>query len=132
MTTEQLYPLATQDGKSIPLETVSPKAVVNWNIAANSVEAITIPSTVGTLAWLYSTKDVIFSQSHGGNLPSVLIEGTAYLNALMVPASTLVVIKTVPGAGSILNLHATGAANVYLNFVEQWAALYQANQINIG
>ena len=127
MAASQIYPLATQDGKAVPLDVAEPIALIYYPLVANTKKDITIPGG-WTFMYVFSTCNCVLS-TNDTDLPNTLVDGTTYNDAIFIPANTPVIITTVAGAGSISPL-ANG--NIYLNKIEKWAALVQSNQSSFG
>lgn len=131
MATEGLYPLSTQDGKAIPLDIVKPKGLAFFNIPVTGSLAVdAIIPTGYKVCWLYATQDCIIKFS-AVNLPVPLVEGTNYEDAVFIPAQTPIVIAVTEGEASLVGL-GDSAGILYINHVEQWAAMLQRQQVSIG
>ena len=127
MAAPQLYPLSTQDGKHIPLDVVKPLGLTAFTMTANTAADITVP--VGySLVWLYATAACVLHMT-AVNLPNALVSGTNYTDSIFIPADTLMTIVVEEGECSLLGL---GAGTLYMNSVEQWAALVQPLQSSVG
>jgi len=127
MSVKGLYPLSSQDGKAIPLDIVKPSNLVVFNFAANISADVVIPSGFN-LCWIYATKACILQS--GASIPDVPAEGTAYPNAAYIPEGMPLTLVLEPGQISLVGLEEAGT--LYINCIEQWAALLQAKQISVG
>ncbi len=126
-----LYPLSTQDGKAIPLDVVSPLSLIPFTLVAATPKAITFP--VGySLVYLYSTV-TCFIQFNENVLPAALVDATEYVDAMMLPADTIVTAYVGDGIEALnASVVASAAGVLYVNSVEHWAALVQRLQSTIG
>lgn len=127
-TAAELYPLATQDGKSIPLDVVKPLSLFSALIVEGTPTVFEVPADY-VIAAIYATVDCIVRFS-ATPLPSGIVTETAYSNAIFVPANILCNLVVTPGAASVLGV--AGAGVIYISSVQQWAALIQPNQANFG
>jgi hypothetical protein len=120
------YPLSTQGEQAIPLEVVSPKALVKWSMTKGVAQTIVIPP--GIVAWAYATCDTILRMDAVA-LPNILVNGTIYDNTMIIPAGSLVTIRITPGPGHIVSLQ---DGILFINVIVQWGALTQLLQSAIG
>ncbi len=120
----QRYPLATPDGKAIPLDTIRPLGFYLLDFTTGVASSITIPSNIEILS-IQSTEDCVISFSGTANVPSsgVLLADSFYLSSDMrVSISPLSVNLSVIGAGN------DGVLLVQL--IDNWAGLSLAVQTN--
>lgn len=122
-----IYPLSTQDGRDIPLDIIKPLSLILYDLVANAIKTINVPTTV-KLTYIYSRVDCII-KFNSTLLPYPMLQDTIYTDAMFIPAATPVSVVVNSGVGSILPL---ASGRIYLSFVEQWASLSQPIQSNIG
>lgn len=122
-----LYPLSTQDGKAIPLDVIAPSSLVKFSFVAGVASDVIIPAGYN-VCWLFATKACILRLS-ATDLPVALVDGTPYDYALYVPAQMPITVMLTSGEASLLGL---GDGDLYINAVEQWAALLQRNQSSVA
>jgi hypothetical protein len=127
MAAENLYPFSTPQGSAVPLEVVKPKTLVSYAFPIGS-SSIVIPAGISA-CWIYSTQDCIL-RLDGVALPAALVDGVAYSNSMFIPAATPMSVIIAAGDAQILGL--TEAGNLYINGIEQWAALAQPLQTSVG
>lgn len=123
-TAPELYPFSTQDGKSIPLEIVSPNGMI--------VQALTTSWSTVVLTELYNLS-VIFSSvdlflDETNTASGTPTSGTSYAGWIFIPANTAVTL-TLPTA-SIKVRAVAGSGNLYINGIQKWAALALPRQYN--
>jgi len=128
MSATELYPLSTQDGKHIPLDVVRPLGLTTFTVTLNDATNIVIPALYN-LVWVYSTVSCVLAMP-GLLLPSALVSGTDYADSVFIPADTLMTLVVTPGDCMVLGL--SGSGTLYMNSIEQWAALVQNRQANVG
>lgn len=128
MTVSGVYPFSTQDGKSIPVDITAPVALTTSNFLAGTSEALTIPAGY-EVAWLYATQDCVLKIG-GAAIPGTLVEGVSYEKAMFIPSFTILTALLAPGSASITGVG--GAGTLYINAMEQWAALAHQRQLAIG
>jgi hypothetical protein len=117
MTSKQVYPFATQDGKAIPLDIINPKGVIPVAFT-QVVKAFVIPDGYEVGA-LYSTEDSLVR--FGNTIPNALVDGTLYDNAVIVPSKAMVTSGITPGNVYVKGLSASGV--LYIQLIEKWAGL---------
>lgn len=113
---EQVYPFATQDGKSIPLDIIRPSGLLFKSFTTTPAE-ITIPEGYPVAAIIADKACLIkFNGSISG-----FVENTVYTDLLLVPAETIVIVSILSGIGSVRGITETGT--VYIQLIEKWAGL---------
>jgi hypothetical protein len=128
MTVAGVYPFSTSDGKAVPVDIASPVGLVAWDFVLATPLAITIPAGYET-AWAYATATCVLKLGVGA-LPTALVDGTNYPASILIPAYTMITLLLVPGSAAILGLESGGS--LYINAIEQWAALAHQRQVSIG
>lgn len=126
MAASELYPLSTQDGQAIPFDIVKPSSLVFWTLVADTQKNATIPAGFVT-GFFFCTTDCVFR-----NADVTLVgmaEATEYADAIFIPSNTVVSVTLTPGASKIMPL---GNGTLYLSKVQQWAALVQTIQSQLG
>ena len=127
MAAENLYPFSTPQGSAVPLEVVKPKSLVAYAFPVGA-SSIVIPAGIST-CWIYSTQDCIL-RLDGNVLPGALVDGVLYANSMFIPAVTPMSVIIAAGDAQILSLAEAGS--LYINSIEQWAALAQPLQTSVG
>ena len=123
-----LYPLSGQDGQPIPLHIVKPVSMSSYNMVKDVAAAISIPPGF-SVVFAYSTVSCILRTGIGAALPSPLLNGIEYLNAIFIPAECPMTLNIPAGVGSLLGL-ATG--KLFLSSTQQWGSITQDQQSRIG
>lgn len=129
MAVAELYPFSTARGDAVPLEIVRPLGLAMFTFDVNTVGSITIPAGFNT-CWLYATEECVVNFSPASSLPGALGEGTEYPSTIFIPKQTPICIQVAPGEGSLLGLATAG--RLYVNNIQQWAALTQQLQTQFG
>jgi hypothetical protein len=129
MAASDLYPFASPDGQSIPLEIVEGLSMVAYTFAVNTSGAITIPANFDT-CWVFATEDCVIQNQSGSALPNTLVSGTEYGSATFIPARTPISIKLTAGAAHLLGLATAG--KLYVHRIRQWAAMKHSQQTTVG
>lgn|SRR5574337_114699 len=117
MSLDQVYPFATQDGKSIPLDIIRPSGLIFRDFIAGTPLPITIPEGYPVAAIISDSACLI---KFAGNI-GTLIANTLYADLLLVPAGTIIISSVVAGNGAVQGLSAAGT--VYIQLIEKWAGL---------
>lgn len=129
MAASDLYPFASPDGQSIPLEIVEGLSMVVFAFAVNTAANVTIPDEYET-CWVFATEDCVFQNQSASPIPSSLVPGTAYAKATFIPARTPMSIKLGSGVSVLLGLATAG--KLYVHSVRQWAAMKHLQQTTVG
>jgi hypothetical protein len=125
--TDRIYPQSTPEGQAVPLEIAKPSGLFYIEFAIGSTD-ITIPDSFdGLFGTFYASKDCVIQ--FGASLPSPLVSGTEYPNAVLIPAYTVFTITMVKGAASVQSLE---AGTLYITALQPWQLLHQEYQTITG
>lgn len=117
MSVNDVYPLATQDGKAIPLDVLKPAAFVK--LALTTTEAA-FDLGEYRLASFLATADVILR--FGTVTIGFITSGIPVPDALFLPQGTYIMALMPVGTFRAKTLGAA-TADVYVQCIEQWAGL---------
>ena len=120
----ELYPLSTQDAKSIPLEIVAPNGMI-YQAMATSWSTIVL-TDLYNLAVIFSSVALFLdiTNTAAGSPTS----GTSYSGWIYIPADTAVTVAL--PTGSIKVRAVAGSGDAYINGIQKWAALGLPRQFN--
>jgi len=125
---KELYPFSTQDGRAIPVDIAMPVSLVAFSFTANTPQGIIIPAGF-TTCYVFASKDCILRLNNTA-LPAGLVSGTEYDNAIFIPGNLPMTLLLAPGNAQLLG--GANAGTLYLNSIEQWAALHQPAQTSVA
>ncbi|MGE4259156.1 MAG: hypothetical protein AB7F19_07430 [Candidatus Babeliales bacterium] len=127
---EQLYPSATEDAKSIPMEIMKPTGFYLVSAAEGAQTAFAIP-TAFEVCSIYSTEDAFMAfDSEPGELSFPVPDGI-YPNILFLPARTMMTVQlpTVLRTGTIIPVFADLPIKVFVQSIQKWAGLGLRRQL---
>lgn len=113
--TSQLYPFATEDGKSIPLEVIRPLGAFVLSVP----DEATFTTGPYELVSIRSTKDAILVF----NSATSIVEGVELADALVLPAETIITAAIPIDTPSKIKLMEDGPAKLYIQYIQKWAGL---------
>ena len=121
-TPSELYPFATQDGQSIPLDILKPNGLLIIPFTTASAKSITLPDTAPVAMFISSEACII---SFDADISSVPVD-TFLSKVLIVPFGSIVssYIPSLPI--QVRGLDSDGT--LYIQLIEQWAGLALAAQ----
>lgn len=122
---DQLYPLSTQDGKAIPLDVARPLGLFPVAFTDGVVSDFTLPDEYNIVS-VYATAACILRI--GSTIAAVANE-TEIADAIYIAADTHYDIIITSGACAVWGL---GAGTIYITSLQQWGALLQSNQTQVG
>jgi hypothetical protein len=125
---KSVYPLSTPEGQSIPMDVMEPLSMSYYTFVANTSKNIVIPAAYSMVA-LYATKDCILKFG-GTALPNTLVDGAEYVNALYIPAQTIIT-SLIPSSGAA-SVVSVSAGILTITALENWKMLKQSYQLNQG
>ena len=119
-TPEGIYPFATQDGKPIPLDIIKGAAVIVLPFTAGGVSTCGLPdyAIVGVLL----SKQACLVRLGDTPVPTSFSSGEAISDCVYVPDSGIITVSMIPGA-QLTVTGITQAGTLYIQLIEQWAAL---------
>lgn len=123
---KQLYPFSTEDSKAIPLDIIRPLALLRKAVASGAIATLAIPASWSVASFFSPTGCIV--QFAGASLVSPLVDGTEYLDTLLVPPSCIVTATVIPGDAKILGLGA--ASYLIIQQMEKWAGLALQRQLS--
>ena len=117
----QLYPLSTEDGKSIPLEVIRPLGAFVLSVA----DEATFTTGAYPVVSIRCTKDavLVFDSS------VVISEGVDIADALILPAETIITAAIPVSTPSKIKLMEEGPATLYVQYIQKWAGLGLTRQV---
>lgn len=128
MTAPQVYPLATQDSQAIPMDVAKGISAFLVVITSAVHHEFTIPADY-FICSIVATQDCALRI--GAALPSALVVETAYSNTMFLQAEVIYDVILTPGTASVVGL-STSNGYLRISALQQWGALQQPNQANIG
>jgi len=120
----EIYPLSTQDGKSIPLDIISPEGMV-YQALTTSWSTIALTSLYNTAVIFSTTAALLDITNTAAGTPA---SGSLNTGMLYIPAETVVTL-ILPTA-SIKVRAVTGTGDLYINGIRRWAALALPRQFS--
>ena len=119
---EQLYPLTTQDGQSIPNDVIKPTFFLPMTASSGSFQTADLPSDTDLLV-IYSEADIIVAWEIE-DISFPLLNGTVYSKMLFIPAFHATVCTVLGDKISVALRASTGnAAAVNVQGIQRWEAL---------
>lgn len=119
---EGIYPFSTQDGKAIPLDIIKPRAVIVQPYLVSAGATFQMPS--------YAVVGVLMSDTgclvRFGEEGIVATPGMPITDCIIVPAGGIITTVLTPGDVHVLGLAKGGT--LYIQLIEQWAAMGLATQ----
>src|SRR4051812_4197416 len=112
---DQLYPLSTRDGESIPLEVMGPQGLLVKSFTALGTTGLVIPTSF-VIGSLYSSAGCIL-QMGAATIPNPLLDNTEYPNTVFVPPETLITVALIAGAARVIPL--VNAGSLYIQNVRK-------------
>lgn len=114
-----IYPIATQDSQSIPMDVIEPIALI-VSVAAEDEAEITIPAgyRVATISVDKETF-IRFGQAIGS-----VVDGVINADLLYIPeGSTITVAIPINETDCYVKAASTNVGKVYIQLVQQWSSL---------
>jgi hypothetical protein len=118
---EQLYPLSTTDGESIPLDVISPIELWIFTLAPTVATAIEVLTSLNCLLSVKCSADAVLR--FGATAAIYPVNGDKVLDSVYIPANTLILIK--PTSLSFSLVSAAGGT-AWVQVMQKWAALAPA------
>lgn len=124
---KEIYPVSTEDGKSIPLDVVMPLSSVRATLAAN-VETTIVPTALYDIISIYSSIDV--AVDFAGVLEYPMANNTLVDDTILIPANTLMTLRAPESVSwSIVPLKNDSAGFIYITALQKWAGLRLNRQL---
>jgi len=124
---KEIYPLSTEDNRSIPLDVIRPLSLLKGSIAATGATSITIP--VGWKVASFFSNVGCFVQFAAASLPTPPTLDTPYADTLWVPPNFVVVSTVLEGTARVVS--AEGVAGYLIaQHVQKWAGMALRRQIS--
>lgn len=120
MANETIYPLATTDGESIPLDVISPIELWKFILTANTASDIEILSSLNCLLSIKASKDSILR--FGATVAAAPASGDKLADCVFIPAETMLIIQPTSLSFSVMPL---ADATIWIQVMQKWAALSQ-------
>lgn len=118
---QQLYPLSTEDSKSIPLDVALPLTLIKDSVVHNAATVINLPADFNIVG-IYSTVPCIIDFTNTATFP---VPANIELDsAVFIPQDSYMVIK-VPSTGlvKVCPLISAGTGIIMINNLQKWAGL---------
>lgn len=116
---EGIYPFSTQDGKTIPLDIIKVRSIIVQPFVKTGMMALVIPADA-VVAVLYSKAGCVL-RFGDTVVPSVFPEGEEVSNCILIPEGGIITTVLTPGTASVIGLD--GPGTLYIQLIEQWAAI---------
>lgn len=115
----QLYPLSTEKGESIPLDIVRPLGAAVVPVVANAATTFSIPTDYAEVS-ISSTIDVLVDFENAAIYPAA----GPYDSALIL-RKDVIYTEQLPGTGpvKIIPINAGEAGKVLINAIQKWAGI---------
>jgi len=125
---QQLYPLSTEDGKSIPLDVALPLSSIYETVVQNAATPLTVPNTYDIVS-VYSEVDLAIDFTGAATFP--LSGNTPYPSMLLVPAFTFLTVR-IPDEynWALVPVKSGVQGNVMITALQKWAGLRLQRQVS--
>jgi hypothetical protein len=120
MGTETIYPLATTDGESIPLDVISPIELWKFILTASTASDVETLTTLNCLLGVKASVDSILR--FGATVVAVPVSGDKLADCVFIPAGTILIVQPTSLSFSVMPL-ADGI--IWVQVMQKWAALSQ-------
>lgn len=120
MSTETIYPLATTDGESIPLDVISPIELWKFILTSNTPSDVEVLTTLECLLGIKSSQDCILR--FGATVAASPSSGSSLPDCVYVPAGTILIVKPTSLSFSVIPF---ADATIWVQVMQKWAALSQ-------
>ncbi len=127
---EGRYPFSTADGKAIPLDIVRPYGSMKKSFAVeSSTAAIVVPDTIEVLA-VMANEDCIIQFAASSASASAFTDGVLKEDSFFIAADLLTVVSPPLGKKSFALIGDSASGIAIIQFLQKWAGLSLASQIN--
>lgn len=123
---QELYPLSTNDAKSIPLDIIRPKSLMHILVAEEAETAVVIPADFDTVV-MYATVDMVLDFDDLATYP---LGSSTLASAVFLPAQTMMTVSC-PSTGDarLIPVRAAESGFCIIQSVQKWAGLGLQRQL---
>jgi hypothetical protein len=120
MSTETIYPLATTDGESIPLDVIAPIQLWKFILETNQNTGLKSLPSLNCLLAIKASQECILR--FGSTVAAIPTNGNNLPDSVIIPPITMLIVKPTNIQFSLIAL---GATTVWVQVMQKWAALSQ-------